>query len=149
MERPRGTEIFASHHQSSPGRPGTQLWKKLFFSCDCLLTIMVRSVNCGLRLFGLWSVSHRLTKTLSSQVNSLSWLEMNCSRSRPSPLRRRSTDFFLRERHLGHVPWSLRLSLICILQSTRALDQGGAEPRQAVSPRPGGQGRYRFAAASA
>ena len=29
-----------------------------------------------------------------------------------------------------------------------ALDQGGAEPRQAVSPRPGGQERYRFATAS-
>ena len=32
--KPRGTEIFASHHQSSvldPGRPRTQLWKKLFF----------------------------------------------------------------------------------------------------------------------
>ena len=44
---------------------------------------------------------------------------------------------------------SLHLSFICIPQSTRALDQGGVEPRQAVSPRPGGQGRYRFATASA
>ena len=38
---------------------------------------------------------------------------------------------FLCERHLGHVPWSLRLSFICIPQMTRALDQGGVEPRQA------------------
>ena len=44
---------------------------------------------------------------------------------------------------------SLHLSFICIPRSTRALDQGGVEPRQAVSPRPGGQGRYRFATASA
>ena len=50
---------------------------------------------------------------------------------------------------MGHVPWSLRLSFNCIPQSTHALDQGGVEPRQAVSPRPGGQGRYRFATASA
>ena len=45
--------------------------------------------------------------------------------------------------------WSLSvLNLICIPQSTHALDQGGVEPRQAVSPRPGGQERYRFATAS-
>ena len=30
---------------------------------------------------------------------------------------------------------SLHLSFICIPQSTRALDQGGVEPRQAVSPK--------------
>ena len=57
--------------------------------------------------------------------------------------------FFLLERHLAQVAWSLSvLNLICIPQSTHALDQGGVEPRQAVSPRPGGQGRYRFATAS-
>ena len=56
---------------------------------------------------------------------------------------------FLLERHLAQVAWSLSvLNLICIPQSTHALDQGGVEPRQAVSPRPGGQERYRFATAS-
>ena len=60
-----------------------------------------------------------------------------------------SSVFFLLERHLAQVAWSLSvLNLICIPQSTYALDQGGVEPRQAVSPRPGGQGRYRFATAS-
>ena len=45
--------------------------------------------------------------------------------------------FFLLERHLAQVAWSLSvLNLICIPQSTHALDQGGVEPRQAVSPRP-------------
>ena len=44
---------------------------------------------------------------------------------------------FLLERHLARVAWSLTvLNLICIPQSTHALDQGGVEPRQAVSPRP-------------
>ena len=57
--------------------------------------------------------------------------------------------FFFLERHLAQVAWSLSvLNLICIPQSTHALDQGGVELRQAVSPRPGGQGRYRFATAS-
>ena len=58
-------------------------------------------------------------------------------------------SFFLLERHLAQAAWSLSvLNLICIPQSTHALDQGGVEPRQAVSPRPAGQGRYRFATAS-
>ena len=58
-------------------------------------------------------------------------------------------DFFFLERHLAQKARSLSvLNLICIPQSTNTLDQGGVEPRQAVSPRPGGQGRYRFATAS-
>ena len=66
-----------------------------------------------------------------------------------SPRSQSETSFFLLERHLAQVAWSLNvLNLICIPQSTHALDQAGVEPRQAVSPRPGGQGRYRFATAS-
>ena len=69
--------------------------------------------------------------------------------SKPSMLLADRHFFFLLERHLAQVAWSLNvLNLICIPQSTHALDQGGVEPRQAVSPRPGGQGRYRFATAS-
>ena len=50
---------------------------------------------------------------------------------------RSNGQFFLLERHLAQVAWSLSvLNLICIPQSTHALDQGGVEPRQAVSPRP-------------
>ena len=60
-----------------------------------------------------------------------------------------SSVFFCCERLSASMARSLHLSFICIPQSTRALDQGGVEPRQAVSPRPGGQGRYRFATASA
>ena len=57
--------------------------------------------------------------------------------------------FCLLERHLAQVAWSLSvLNLICIPQSTHALDQRRIYPRQAVSPRPGGQERYRFATAS-
>ena len=59
------------------------------------------------------------------------------------------TSFFCCERLSASMARSLHLSFICIPRSTRALDQGGVEPRQAVSPRPGGQGRYRFATASA
>ena len=45
--------------------------------------------------------------------------------------------FFNLERHLAQVAWSLSaLNLIYIPQSAHALDQGGVEPRQAVSPRP-------------
>ena len=53
--------------------------------------------------------------------------------------------FFCCERLSASMARSLHLSFICIPQSTRALDQGGVEPRQAVSPRPLGHGRYRFA----
>ena len=56
---------------------------------------------------------------------------------------------FCCERLSASMARSLHLSFICIPRSTRALDQGGVEPRQAVSPRPGGQGRYRFTTASA
>ena len=57
--------------------------------------------------------------------------------------------FFCCERLSASMARSLHLSFICIPQSTRALDQGGAEPRQAVSPKALGHGRYRFATASA
>ena len=43
--------------------------------------------------------------------------------------------FFCCERLSASMARSLHLSFICIPQSTRALDQGGAEPRQAVSPK--------------
>ena len=54
------------------------------------------------------------------------------------------TAFFLRERHLGHVPWSLH----CIEPwsvnhvTTHALDQGGVELRLAV--RPEGHRQYHY-----
>ena len=43
--------------------------------------------------------------------------------------------FFCCERLSASMARSLHLSFICIPQSTRALDQGGVEPRQAVSPK--------------
>ena len=43
--------------------------------------------------------------------------------------------FFFCERLSASMARSLHLSFICIPQSTRALDQGGVEPRQAVSPK--------------
>ena len=43
--------------------------------------------------------------------------------------------FFFCERLSASMARSLHLSFICIPQSTRALDQGGIEPRQAVSPK--------------
>ena len=43
--------------------------------------------------------------------------------------------FFFCERLSAGMARSLHLSFICIPQSTRALDQGGVEPRQAVSPK--------------
>ena len=70
-------------------------------------------------------------------------------RYRPWPKGLRADFFFFVARLSASMARSLHLSFICIPQSTRALDQGGVEPRQAVSPRPGGQGRYRFATASA
>ena len=76
----------------------------------------------------------------------------NCTRCSVSPRACASMvalAFFCCERLSASMARSLHLSFICIPRSTRALDQGGAEPRQAVSPRPGGQGRYRFATASA
>ena len=42
---------------------------------------------------------------------------------------------FCCERLSASMARSLHLSFICIPQSTRALDQGGVEPRQAVSPK--------------
>ena len=45
------------------------------------------------------------------------------------------TLFFCCERLSASMARSLHLSFICIPQSTRALDQGGVEPRQAVSPK--------------
>ena len=44
-------------------------------------------------------------------------------------------QFFCCERLSASMARSLHLSFICIPQSTRALDQGGVEPRQAVSPK--------------
>ena len=44
-------------------------------------------------------------------------------------------SFFCCERLSASMARSLHLSFICIPQSTRALDQGGVEPRQAVSPK--------------
>ena len=44
-------------------------------------------------------------------------------------------DLFCCERLSASMARSLHLSFICIPQSTRALDQGGVEPRQAVSPK--------------
>ena len=46
-----------------------------------------------------------------------------------------SSFFFCCERLSASMARSLHLSFICIPQSTRALDQGGVEPRQAVSPK--------------
>ena len=46
----------------------------------------------------------------------------------------------------GEYPPVAALSFICVPQATYP---GGIEPRQAVSPRPEGQGRYRFTTASA
>ena len=43
--------------------------------------------------------------------------------------------FFCCERLSASMARSLHLSFICIPQSARALDQGGVEPRQAVSPK--------------
>ena len=43
--------------------------------------------------------------------------------------------FFCCERLSASMARSLHLSFICIPQSTRALDQGGVESRQAVSPK--------------
>ena len=43
--------------------------------------------------------------------------------------------FLCCERLSASMARSLHLSFICIPQSTRALDQGGVEPRQAVSPK--------------
>ena len=45
------------------------------------------------------------------------------------------SDFFCCERLSASMARSLQLSFICIPQSARALDQGGVEPRQAVSPK--------------
>ena len=47
----------------------------------------------------------------------------------------RMRSFFCCERLSASMARSLHLSFICIPQSTRALDQGGVEPRQAVSPK--------------
>ena len=47
----------------------------------------------------------------------------------------RASCFFCCERLSASMARSLHLSFICIPQSTRALDQGGVEPRQAVSPK--------------
>ena len=46
-----------------------------------------------------------------------------------------SRNFFFCERLSASMARSLQLSFICIPQSARALDQGGVEPRQAVSPK--------------
>ena len=50
-------------------------------------------------------------------------------------LPRRVVFFFCCERLSASMARSLHLSFICIPQSTRALDQGGVEPRQGVSPK--------------
>ena len=47
----------------------------------------------------------------------------------------KTSHFFFCERLSASMARSLHLSFICIPQSTRALDQGGVEPRQAVSPK--------------
>ena len=51
------------------------------------------------------------------------------------PVQLLSEPFFCCERLSASMARSLHLSFICIPQSTRALDQGGVEPRQAVSPK--------------
>ena len=61
----------------------------------------------------------------------------NCSRS-PWPRHTRfdvDAAFFVASAFRPVWPGRCDLSFICIPQSTRALDQGGVEPRQAVSPK--------------
>ena len=48
---------------------------------------------------------------------------------------RRISNFFVASAFRPVWPGRCDLSFICIPQSTRALDQGGVEPRQAVSPK--------------
>ena len=115
-----------------------------FFSCVCLMASMARSVNC---LGQKKAVQvHLIGAKPIVQVKR--WNERQ-DHSCGSLYEPNKNNFFLFERHLAQVAWSPSASnLICIPQSTHALDQGGVEPRQAVSLRPGGLGQYRFATAS-
>ena len=54
--------------------------------------------------------------------------------------------FFLCERHLGHVPWSLRLRFSLCTTSDSRPGPGVVEPRLAVSLRPEGHRQYHYTA---
>ena len=147
--------LSSSKVAAGGGITGTRIFVMLCcrFVCPCVIFLFSFALIAAIPLSMFWRcfAQHHLHKALTPIKSSS---QCHCCRSTMELAKRlymripnnriwsvgvvillHPTTFFCCERLSASMARSLHLSFICIPQSTRALDQGGVEPRQAVSPK--------------